>query len=123
MKKQRIERINSLLKEVLFEVIQKEVRNPAITTFVTVTRVVTTSDLHHATVFVSLITTPAEKEKIVEALQSAAGFIAIHASKKVKLRYFPQLVFKIDTGVDEHMRIEELLHKIEEERRLRENES
>jgi ribosome-binding factor A len=123
MKKQRIERINSLLKEVLFEVIQKEVRNPAITTFVTVTRVVTTSDLHHATVFVSLIATPAEKEKIVEALQSAAGFIAIHASKKVKLRYFPQLVFKIDTGVDEHMRIEELLHKIEEERRLRENES
>lgn len=119
MKKQRLERINSLLKEVLFEVIQKEVRNPAINTFVTITRVNTSSDLHHATVHVSLIASPTEKEKIIAALQSAAGFIAIQASKKVELRYFPELIFKLDTGVDEHMRIEEILHKIEEERRLR----
>ena len=120
MKKQRVDRVNSLLKEVLFEVIQKEVRNPGVNTFVTVTRVETSADLHHATVYISLIAPTPEKEKVIAALQSAAGFIAIQASKKVELRYFPQLIFKLDTGVDEHMRIEEILHKIEEERRLRE---
>ena len=119
MKKQRLDRINSLLKEVLFEVIQKEVRNPAINTFITVTRVDTSADLHHATIYISLITSKEEKEKIVAALQSAAGFIAVQASKKVQLRYFPQLIFKLDTTVEKQMRIEDILHQIEEERRLR----
>lgn len=116
MKKNRLERINSLLKEVIFEVIQKEVRNPHVNTFVTVTRVETSADLHHAKVSISMIASHAEKEKILQALQSAAGFIAVHASKKVELRYFPQLTFKLDTALEEHLRIQEILGKIEQER-------
>ena len=120
MKKQRLDRVNSLLKEVIFEVIQKDVRNPHINTFITVTKVETSADLHHAKVYVSLIATDAEKEKVLHALQSASGFIAVNASHKVQLRYFPQLIFKLDTGLDDHMKIEKILYQLEEERRLRE---
>src|SRR3990167_1095826 len=116
MKKNRISRINSLLKEVIFEVIQKEVRNPHITTFVTVTHVETSADLHHAKVYISLIATDAEKEKVLAALQSAAGFIAVQAAKEVRLRYFPALTFKLDNSADEHMKIEKILSDIEKER-------
>jgi ribosome-binding factor A len=119
MKKQRLDRVNSLLKEVIVEVIQKDVRNPHINTFVSVTKVETSADLHHAKVFISLIATDAEKERILQALQSAAGFIAVHGSKKVKIRYFPQLTFILDKSLDEHMKIEKILGKIEEERRSR----
>jgi ribosome-binding factor A len=119
MKKQRLDRINSLLKEVIVEVIQKDVRNPHITTFVAVTKVDTSADLHHAKVYVSMIASEAEKEKIISALQTAAGFIAVHASKKMEIRYFPQLTFFLDKGVDEQMRIEKILGQIEEERRSR----
>ena len=119
MKKQRLDRVNSLLKEVIFEVIQKDVRNPHINTFVTVTKVETSADLHHAKVYVSLIATDPEKERVLHALQTAAGFIAVHASHKVQLRYFPQLIFKLDTSADEHMKIEKILNQIEVERRSR----
>lgn len=119
MKKNRLERINSLLKEVIFEVIHKEVRNPHVTTFVTVTRVDTSADLHYAKVYISLIASDADKEKILAALQTAAGFIAVNAAKKVELRYFPALTFKLDTALEEHLRIQELLSKIEEERATR----
>jgi ribosome-binding factor A len=119
MKKQRLDRVNSLLKEVIWEVIQKDVHNPHIDRFVSVTKVDTSADLHHAKVYISLIATDAEKSKILIALQSAAGFIAVHASKKVELRYFPNLIFHLDTALDEHMRIETILGKIEEERRSR----
>ena len=115
MKKKRIERLNSLLKEVLSEVITKDVRNPHVSTLVTVTGVEITADLQHAKVFISVIGTPEEKKQTIDALQSAAGFISIHASKKVVMRYFPTLTFKLDTSVDEHMRIEEILGKIHEE--------
>ena len=116
MKKNRLERVNSLLKEVIFEVIQKEVRNPHVTTFVTVTQVETSADLHHAKVSISIIGSDAEKSKILSALQSAAGFIAVHASEKVRLRYFPNLTFKLDTALEEHLRIQKILADIEKER-------
>jgi ribosome-binding factor A len=119
VKKNRLERINSLLKEVIFEVIHKDVRNPHINTFISVTKVETSADLHHAKVSISLIAPDAEKAKILDALQSAAGFIAVHASKKVELRYFPRLMFKLDTSMEEHMRIQDILGKIERERNSR----
>lgn len=122
MKKNRISRINSLLKEVLFEVIQKEVRNPHVNTFITVTQVETSADLHHAKVYISMLGTDAEKEKVLAALQTAAGFIAVHAAKKVQLRYFPNLTFKLDKSVEEHMKIQQILSDIEKERLSRPHE-
>ncbi|MDE3055364.1 MAG: 30S ribosome-binding factor RbfA [Verrucomicrobiota bacterium] len=116
MKGNRLQRINSLLKEVIFDVIHKEVKHPQVDKFVTVTRVETSADLHHAKVFISLIGTSAEKARILEALQSAAGFIAVHSAKQVKLRYFPSLLFKLDESAEQHMRIEGILADIEKER-------
>ena len=119
MRKNRLERVNSLLKEVIFEVIQREVKNPHVNMFVTVTKVDTSADLHHAKVYISMIASEADKAKVLTALQSAAGFIAVHASKKVELRYFPELQFKLDTALEEHLRIQEILFKIEKERQTR----
>jgi ribosome-binding factor A len=123
LKKNRLNRINSLLKEVIFEVIQREVRNPHVTTFVSVTRVDTSADLHHAKVYISMIGSNEEKAKVLSALQSAAGFIAVHAADKVELRYFPNLVFKLDTGAEEYMKIQQILDDIEKERLSRPHES
>jgi ribosome-binding factor A len=120
MKKNRLARVNSLLKEVIFEVIQKEVRNPNVSTFVSVTNVETTADLHHAKVSISLIASDEEKSRVLSALNSAAGFIAVHAAKKVKLRYFPALTFKLDTSLEEQLRIQKILGDIEHERLSRE---
>ena len=119
MVKNRVARLNSLLKEVLSEVIHRDVKNPHVHQFVSVTSVDITNDLQHAKVYISVIGTPAEKEETIKALQSAAGFIAISASKKVVMRYFPALTFKLDDSVDKHFRIDSLLHKIHEEQQSR----
>ena len=119
MAKQRTDRLNSLLKEVISEVIHRDVRNPHVTQLCTVTRVDITKDLHHAKVYISVIGTDVQKKDTVDALVSAAGFIAVNASKKVTLRYFPELTFKLDDSVDKHMRIAELLSEISHERKER----
>lgn len=119
MAKQRTDRLNSLLKEVISEVIRREVRNPHVAELVTVTRVQITKDLRHAKVFISVIGTEQEKAETLSALQSAAGFIAINAAQKVVMRYFPELTFKLDDSVDKHMRIEQLLNQISQERESR----
>lgn len=120
MVKKRTDRLNSLLKEVISDVIRKEVKNPHVNELITVTRVDITKDLHYAKVYVSVIGSESDKHETLAALNSAAGFIAVNASKKVVMRYFPALTFKLDDSLDKQMRIEELLHKISDERKTRE---
>lgn len=117
----RTKRLNSLLKEVISEVIRKDVRNPNVAEFTTVTEVDISTDLHHAKVFISVIGTEQERTETVEALESAAGFIGVHASKKVTMRTFPTLTFRLDTSVDKQMKIDSLLKKIHEEEESRRN--
>jgi ribosome-binding factor A len=119
MVKNRVARLNSLLKEVISEVIHRDVRNPHVNQFVSVTNVEITSDLQHAKVYISIIGTPKEKDDTILALQSAAGFIAIQSSKKVTMRYFPTLTFKLDNSVEKQMRIDSLLGQIKEEQNTR----
>lgn len=119
MVNKRIERLNSLLKEVISEVVTREVRDPRMAKFVSITNVDITNDLHHAKVYISVIGDSKEKEQTLEALQSAAGFIAIQSSKKVVMRYFPSLLFKLDDSVEKHIRIETLLSKIHDEQKSR----
>ncbi|MBX9924054.1 MAG: 30S ribosome-binding factor RbfA [Rhabdochlamydiaceae bacterium] len=119
----RVIRLNSLLKEVLSEVIRKEVRDPRLGVLITVTSVDITKDLHHAKVHISVIGTPEEKKQSIEALQSAAGFIGVHASKKVVMRFFPSLTFKLDESVDTYMAIDSLLGKIHQEQKTRQHTS
>ncbi len=122
MKKNRIDRINSLLREVIFDVIQKQVRNPHVKLFVSVTRVDTSTDLYHAKVYISMIGTDKEKEEVLVALESAAGFIAVNASKQVQMRHFPTLTFRLDNAAEEHFKIEKILSDIEKERLSRPHE-
>ena len=115
----RTDRLNSLLKEVISEIIRKEVKNPHVAVLITVTRVEISKDLRHAKVYVSVIGTEQDKVESIAALNSAAGFIAVQSSQTVVMRYFPELRFILDDSVDKHMRIEELLQDINKEKESR----
>ena len=119
MSTKRTKRLNSLLKEVITEVVRNDVNNPKVSELVTITEVDITKDLHHAKVYVSVIGTQQEKEETLEALQSAAGFISVLSSKKVVMRHFPSLQFKLDDSVDKHMRINSVIKEIQKEREQR----
>lgn len=116
----RVERLNSLLKEVISDVIRKQVKNPHLPHLTTITAVEITRDLKHAKVYVSVIGDESAKKRAIEALQSASGFISLQASKLVVMRYFPELTFLLDTSVEKQMQIESMLSKLEEERKMRE---
>ena len=117
--KQRTPRLNSLLKEVISDVIRRDVKNPHVNELITVTRVEITKDLHYAKVYISVIGTDEQKAETLKALQSAAGFIAVNSSQKVIMRYFPTLNFKLDDSLEKHLRIQMLLREVSEERKSR----
>ena len=83
--------------------------------FVTVTGVLVTNDLSHARVMVSVAGDDAEKEKALEGLRSAAGFLRTRAARALTTRTVPELHFELDKGVEHAARIEELLGSIRRE--------
>ena len=113
----RTERLNSLIKEVLSEVIRDDVRHPDVSKLTTVMSVDISKDLHHAKVYISVIGNEKEKAATIEALNSGAGFIATRASKMMVIRYFPALRFFIDDSVDKLMAIDKVLRDLESKKK------
>ena len=97
----------------------KQVKDPRLAQFVFVTDVDISKDLHHAKVYISVLGSDKERRETLEALDSAKGFIAVNASKKVVMRYFPALNFKLDTSVDKHLQIDSLIDQIHDEQQTR----
>jgi ribosome-binding factor A len=80
-----------------------------------VTEVDTSLDLKYAKVYVSSISGQQEEEKIMGALNSAAGFLRKALANKVRLRYTPELHFIWDNSIEhgDHILrlIDEVTHK------------
>ncbi|MEI6532087.1 MAG: 30S ribosome-binding factor RbfA [Chlamydiota bacterium] len=115
----RTDKLNSLLQEVISDVIKREVKNPHVHPLFSVTSVSITPDLSEATVSISVIGSDEEREKTVKALNTAAGFIAVNSSKKIVLRHFPALLFIEDSSVEKQIHIDNLIRQIAEERSAR----
>jgi len=112
----RTDRLNSLLKEVIAEVILKEVKNPHLPSFITITGVEIAKDLRHAKVFVSVLGDKIAQTKAVAVLQEAKGFISMRAAAQIVIRFFPELTFYLDDSAEKQMQIDTLISEIQKER-------
>lgn len=74
----------------------------------TVTEVKVSPDLRQAVAFV-LPSSEADCDKTIAALTRRRKFVRGELARRVELRYIPDIVFKLDTTLDEAARIEALL--------------
>jgi ribosome-binding factor A len=96
----RIERINNLIRQEISELLQRQVKDPRLGTFVAVTEVVTSPDLRHAKVFVSCISSKEEKQETLSALAGASRFFRKELAKNLRLRRIPELSFHWDDSIE-----------------------
>ena len=110
----RPEQVGETLRQVITEALAREVRDPRVG-FVTVTAVLVTPDLSHARIMVSVPGDDATRDRALEGLQSAAGFLRSRAAKTLSTRIVPELHFELDKGLQHAARINELLEGIRRE--------
>ncbi len=111
----RIERLNSMIRRDVSELLRYEVKDPRVSGVVSVTRVNTSNDVQHARVYVSVYGTLREKEDTIAALQSAAGFIRRQLRGRLETRHVPVLKFILDDTLTEGNQMLELLDSLAEE--------
>src|SRR5919109_227486 len=109
---QRTERIDELLRQEITDILAREVADPRIG-FVTVTDVETAPDLSHATVWVSVIGQPAERDQSVAALKHALPFIRRQLGPRLRLRRIPEFHVKLDDTAQRGTRVLTLLAELE----------
>ena len=114
MAKRRIERINELIKREISGIIEREIRDPGVG-FVTVSRVETSGDLSYSTIHTSVLGDERKRDRAIECLNKAAGYIQHQLSGRITLRTMPKIIFKLDTSLDASFRIDAILRKISEE--------
>lgn len=103
----RIERVNSLIKKELGQIILREVDFPE-GTMVTLTRVETTSNLIEAKVYISVL--PEEKEKkALDILNKSIYDLQKLLDKKLRMRPVPKIRFVKETKTAEAAKIEGIL--------------
>ncbi|UCH42877.1 MAG: 30S ribosome-binding factor RbfA [Dehalococcoidales bacterium] len=96
----RIERVNSLIRQELSNLLQSQVKDPRLGSFIAITGVSTSSDLKHARIFVSHMGIQAEKQETLDVLATASGFLRRELGKNLKLRYTPELNFQWDDSIE-----------------------
>ena len=108
----RIERVNSIIREEISELLQRQVKDPRLGDFIAITEVTTSPDLKHAKVFVSQLGNGGERQKVLRGLASASGFFRSELSKRLKMRYVPELHFQWDNSIEQGNHIEQLIDEV-----------
>jgi ribosome-binding factor A len=109
-----IERVNSLIRQEISELLRFQVKDPRLDTFITVTAVDTSSDMRHAKVFVSRLGGQEEKKETLGVLASAAGFFRRELAARLKLRRVPELNFQWDDSLERGDRLLRLIDRVTE---------
>ena len=116
---QRQLRVGETLRHALAEIIERETfQDPALAgVTLTVTQVEASPDLKHATVFVTPLG-GGDMRDILAGLERVKSFLRRETSKRVQLRYLPDLRFAADVTFDQADHIDSLLHRPEVARDL-----
>jgi ribosome-binding factor A len=101
-------RMAEAIREVVSSAILFEVADPRVRA-VTVLRVEVAGDLRNATIYVSVMGTPAEQEHALRGLKHAAGFLQAKVAARLQTRFTPILSFKKDDSVKKSIAISRLI--------------
>ena len=108
----RIERVNSLIRHEISELLQRQVRDPRLGNFIVVTDVSTSPDLRHARIFVSRIGSEEGKQEALSVLAAASGFFRNELAKRLRLRRIPELSFQWDDSIERGAHLLNLIDKV-----------
>jgi len=106
----RLAKLGEQIREEIATLIAtQKIKDPRVSTFLSINRVDVVADLAYAKVYVSSFLPEGQINRGVAGLNSAAGFIQSTIAKKLTIRKFPKLTFIADNSIKEGF---EMVHKL-----------
>lgn len=113
MGQERVQRVAEEIKKEIGTIIHDELNDPRIG-FVTITKVDLSRDCRFAKVYFSLLGSKKQLRDTQVGLARSKGFIRKLLAQRVKLRYTPEIVFKLDEGIEYSIHISQVMERLKE---------
>jgi ribosome-binding factor A len=112
----RRERVGEQLREEISSMMLTEIKDPRVR-LASISRVRVSPDLREAWLAVSALGDDAERQKVVDALGHAEGFLRAQLGRRLEnLRSIPRLHFELDESIAYSVRVSTLLRDLAGER-------
>ena len=108
MSYQRIDRISEEVRREVDAIIRDELHDPRISGTFSVTRADVTGDLRYAKIYISVLEDD-KRDYLMAALKNAKGYIRRSLSKRMIIRYTPELTFVSDKNIEYGVHIAKVL--------------
>ena len=108
----RNNKIASLLRKVISDIIINEVKDPRVNNLVSISDVELSNDKSLARVHITMLAAENQHIEAVEGLNKAAGFIRSQLIHRVDLKYVPRLKFIRDDTITKGQRLEKLINDV-----------
>lgn len=118
----RPHRVGEQLQKEISALLLKGLKDPRVG-FVTITGVSVTPDMHLARVHYTVYGDETQRLDTQKGLKSAVPFIRRELSRRLRLRYVPELVFEFDKALEYGNRIDSLLRQLNADRTGNEDQS
>ena len=109
-------RLGEEIKKIISSMLMKDLKDPRLEGFISISDVEVTRDASYATCYVTVLDqTKTEEEKtareeaVIEGLNSARGRMRTEIGRLIKMRRAPELIFKMDRSMDYGRHIDEVL--------------
>lgn len=111
----RVKRLSEEIKKIVSNIIRNELRDPRIAPMTSIVEVDVTRDLRYVNIYISVLGTEKEKEDTMEGLIKASGFIRREIGQKIKARYTPEVIFKLDESIERGVYMYNVITKVNEQ--------
>lgn len=105
-------RLAEEIKREVSVIVANEMKDPRLG-MITITDVEVSNDLSWAKVYFSTLGDEEEREKNLEALNKAKGFIRSELAKRIKVRHTPEISFKYDPSLEQGAKMDALLKTLQ----------
>jgi ribosome-binding factor A len=118
MRERRIARLQEQLKQRIAEVLQRELRDPALG-LVTITRVELDAEFTLCRAYWSVLGGKGDRARNERTLERARAFVQREMSRGLHTRTTPRLEFVFDQSIEGAVRVQGILRELREERETR----
>jgi ribosome-binding factor A len=107
--------LGSTIQRELAAMIMRDLNDPRLSGFPSITHVKVSPDLSNADVYMTIMGTPGQQEAAINALRHSAGLMRAKLTRALQLRQAPFLKFHIDENLKKELAVLELIHKATQE--------
>ena len=107
----RAKRVGELIHQEICRILLCQISDPRLK-LLTITKIKLSDDLRCAKVYISALEDEEHLSQTMQGLNKAKSFIRGELGRNLKLRYTPELIFKLDESIAHGMHINQVLQEL-----------